>query len=153
MPNHFHLLLEQKEENGIIKFMQKLGTGYTNYFNKKYERVGGLFQGRFKATHVNNNTHFLHLPFYIHTNPLDLIYRSSTSIDWKDKMDFLENYRWSSYPDYIGKKNFPSVTSRKTLLDYWGGEKEYQKETEEWLKEKDDNVERVKEVAIEVELR
>ncbi len=80
MPNHFHLLVQQKEENGIIKFMQKLGTGYAMYFNKKYDRVGGLFQGRFKAVLVNKDSHFIHLPFYIHANPLDLNYRGSTSI-------------------------------------------------------------------------
>ncbi|MEK7095926.1 MAG: transposase, partial [Patescibacteria group bacterium] len=47
MPNHFHLILRQRVENGIVKFLQKIGTGYTMYFNKKYERVGSLFQGRF----------------------------------------------------------------------------------------------------------
>lgn len=139
MPNHFHLILRQKRRKGIVGFMQKLGTGYTNYFNKKYDRVGGLFQGRFKAVHVNKDAHFIHLPFYIHTNPLDLIYRSSTSIDWGKQMDFLENYRWSSYMDYIGKQNFPSVTSREILLDLLGGEKQYKKATEEWLKEKEKN--------------
>ena len=51
MPNHFHMLLRQKRENGISRFMQKLGTGYSMYFNKKYERVGALFQGKFKASH------------------------------------------------------------------------------------------------------
>ncbi len=129
MPNHFHLLLRQKRENGIVKFMQKLGTGYTNYFNKKYERVGGLFQGRFKAVLINEEAHFLHLPFYIHTNPLDLNYGSSTSID------FLSNYRWSSFPDYIGKKNLPSVTQREFLLNIFEGEEGYKKHTKEHLKE------------------
>jgi putative transposase len=131
MPNHFHLLLRQKLENGIVKFMQKLGTGYTNYFNKKYERVGGLFQGRFKAVLVSQDTHFIHLPHYLHTNPLELNYGSSTSID------FLSNYRWSSFPDYIGKKNFPSVTQRKFLLDIYGREEDYKKYTKERLKETD----------------
>src|SRR3989344_2009952 len=54
MPNHFHLLVRELEEGGISKFMQKLTTGYTMFFNKKYERSGSLFQGRFKATHVTN---------------------------------------------------------------------------------------------------
>lgn len=149
MPNHFHLLLKQKRENGIVKFMQKLGTGYTNYFNKKYERVGGLFQGRFKAVLISEEAHFIHLPFYIHTNPLDLIYGSSTSIDWRERMKFLENYRWSSYLDYIGKKNFPSLTSREFLLEFWGGEKEYLKETEKWLREREQNIEKIKETTFE----
>jgi len=143
MPNHFHLLLRQKKEKGIIRFMQKLGTGYTNYFNKKYERVGSLFQGRFKAVLIKEESHFLHLPYYIHSNPLDLNYGSSTPIDW------LENYRWSSYLDYIGQKNFPSVTSRDFLLEFFGGEKEYQKEMIKWLKEKDENIEEIKDIILE----
>ena len=149
MPNHFHLLLKQKQENGIVKFMQKLGTGYTNYFNKKYDRVGGLFQGRFKAVLINEEAHLIHIPFYFHTNPIDLIYGSSTSIDWRGQIEFLENYRWSSFLDYIGKKNFPSVTSRKFLLEFWGGEKEYRKETEKWLHEKDENIDKIKEITLE----
>lgn len=150
MPNHFHLLLKQKEEGGIIKFMQKLGTGYTMYFNKKYKRVGGLFQGRFKAVLVNEESHFIHLPFYIHTNPLDLLnYKSSTLIDWEKQMDFLENYRWSSYLDYIGKKNFPSVTSREFLLEFFSGSKEYQKAIQEWLKERKENLEYIREVKLD----
>jgi len=138
MPNHFHLLLKQKQENGIVKFMQKLGTGYTMYFNKKHERVGGLFQGRFKAVLVNEHAHFLHLPYYIHTNPLSN-YRGSTSI--VGQMKFLEDYRRSSFPDYVGKKNFPSVTQREFLLNFFGREKKYKKETIEWLKEKSKNLE------------
>jgi len=149
MPNHFHLLLKQKQENGIVKFMQKLGTGYTNYFNKKYDRVGGLSQGRFKAVLINEEAHLIHIPFYFHTNPIDLIYGSSTSIDWRGQIEFLENYRWSSFLDYIGKKNFPSVTSRKFLLEFWGGEKEYRKETEKWLRERDKNIDKIKEITLE----
>ena len=149
MPNHFHLLLKQKQENGIVKFMQKLGTGYTNYFNKKYDRVGGLSQGRFKAVLINEEAHLIHIPFYFHTNPIDLIYGSSTSIDWRGQIEFLENYRWSSFLDYIGKKNFPSVTSRKFLLEFWGGEKEYRKETEKWLRERDENIDKIKEITLE----
>ncbi|MBI4825571.1 MAG: transposase [Nitrospirae bacterium] len=123
MPNHFHLLLRQKKENGISRFMQKLGTGYTNYFNVKHKRVGGLFQGKFKAVHVNEEAHFIHLPHYIHTNPLELKYGSRTSID------LILNYRWSSFQDYIGRKNFPSVTSRGFLLNIFGGEEGYLKHT------------------------
>lgn len=123
--------------------MQKLGTGYTMYFNQKYERVGGLFQGRFKAVPVNEESHFIHLPYYIHSNPLDLNYGGSTSIE------FLENYRWSSFPDYIGKKNFPSVTSRGFLLEFWGGEKEYAREMRRWLEEKEQNIEKIKDILLE----
>lgn len=152
MPNHFHLLLRQKEEGGIVKFMQKLGTGYTMYFNQKHERVGGLFQGRFKAVMIEQEAHFMYLPHYIHLNPLELNYRGSTSIDWKDAMYFLKNYRWSSFPDYVGNKNFPSVTQREFLLGILGGKEHYKKETISWLKEKKENeknLEGIKEILLD----
>ena len=67
-PNHFHLLLEQVSENGISQFMQRIGGGYTMYYNEKHERSGALFQGRFKASHVQNNEYLLHLSAYINLN-------------------------------------------------------------------------------------
>lgn len=152
MPNHFHFLLKQKQENGIIKFMQKLGTGYTMYFNKKNERVGSLFQGRFKAVLVEKESHFIYLPSYIHLNPLDLDYRGSTSIELqlKDKLEFLENYRWSSYPDYIGQKNFPSITSRNQYLEFFGGQEGYKNEIKRLLKEdKESKLEEIEELTFE----
>jgi putative transposase len=140
MPNHYHLLVRQKRENGIVDFMQKLGTGYTMYFNQKYQRVGGLFQGRFKAIMINKESHLLHLPYYIHLNPLDIEFpewREKELKDFKKAIIFLKNYRWSSFLDYIGKENFPSITSREFLTDILGQPKEYLKETKNWLKEID----------------
>ena len=150
MPNHFHLILSQKRENGIVKFMHKLGTGYTMYFNQKYKRTGGLFQGRFKAILINQESYFIHLPFYIHSNPLELInYGGSTSINWKKEMEFLANYKWSSFLDYIGKRNFPSVTSRSFFLEYFGGEKEHNKEMENWLKQRNNNLKLINDVVLD----
>ncbi|MEK7462839.1 MAG: transposase [Patescibacteria group bacterium] len=140
MPNHFHILIKQKIENGTTEFMRKLGTGYTNYFNKKYQRVGSLFQGKYKFVHLKENSHFIHIPYYIHLNPLDLKFP-----EWKNReiknhkgaMKFLESYRWSSYLDYIGIKNFPSVTQREFLNNFFEGPEEYKKQTLNWLKEMD----------------
>jgi len=105
MPNHFHLMLRQTQEKGIVRFMQKLGTGYTMYFNKKYERVGALFQGRFKAQHVNEEEQFIHLPHYIHTNPLKMNNNGMRPVS------YLAEYRWSSFLDYIGRR-------KKKYLEY-----------------------------------
>ncbi len=127
MPNHFHLILRQVQENGIVRFMQKLGTGYTMYFNKKYERVGCLFQGPFKACHILEEAHLIHLPHYIHTNPLPLTNNGVNPIK------YLENYKWSSFPDYIGIRNFPRVTEREFLLDIFGGEEKYRIHTKQIL--------------------
>ena len=150
MPNHFHLLIKQKVDGGVIQFMQKLGTGYTNYFNKKYKRVGSLFQGRFKAVLVEEEAHFIHLPYYIHLNPLDLKFpewRNKEIRNYKEVMKFLENYRWSSFLDYLGKKNFPSVTQREFLNEFFGGLKQYKKDITKWLKEID--LEEIKEIILE----
>lgn len=150
MPNHFHLLLQPIVENGMSRFMQKLSTGYTMYFNKKYERIGSLFQGTYKSVRIANDAHLIHIPYYIHLNPLDLKYP-----EWRDKkvknymaaMQFLENYRWSSFPDYIGNKNFPSVTQRDFLLDFFEGPIQYKKDTLKWLKEMD--LEEIKHLTLE----
>ena len=67
-PNHFHFILEQLEDRGIERFMHRLGTGYTKYFNEKYKRVGSLLQGPFKAIHVDSNEYLLHLSAYVNLN-------------------------------------------------------------------------------------
>jgi putative transposase len=128
MPNHYHLALRQAAENGIVKFMQKLGTGYVVYFNKKNNRVGPLFQGSFQATHIDTDDYMQNLLGYIHTNPTAL-YQGSTSV----MMEFLEKYRWSSFLDYIGISNFPSVTSRDFLLEIVGGSKGIRASADAWL--------------------
>jgi putative transposase len=151
MPNHYHLVLRQVEENGIVKFMQKLGTGYTNYFNKKNERVGPLFQGSFKATRVATDDYLQNLLGYVHTNPVTLAhnYRSSTSIII---MDFLEKYRWSSFLDYVGIENFPAVTSRDFVFEVMGGAGGIKESTEAWIANREEKRETVPEI-IDVELR
>ena len=67
-PNHYHFLLKQLIDNGVEKFMHRLGVGYTNYFNKRYDRTGSLFQGRYKAVHIDSNKYLLHLSAYINLN-------------------------------------------------------------------------------------
>lgn len=150
MPNHFHLMVKQKRENGVTEFMRKIGTGYTNYFNKKYQRVGPLFQGKYKIAHLKTEPHFIHLPYYIHLNPLDLIipgWRERNIKSYKKAIKFLEDYRWSSYLDYIGKKNFPSVTQRGFLTEFLGEPERYRKDTIKWLREI--SFEEIKDVALE----
>jgi putative transposase len=150
MPNHFHLLLKQRRENGITDFMHKLGVGYSMYFNRKNKRSGSLFQGTYKAVLVENDPQFIYLPYYIHLNPLDLRmpgWRKGEIKSYKKALKFLEGYRWSSYLDYIGQKNFPSVTQRKFLLEIFEGEKKYKESIEKWLKRID--LEIIKELILE----
>ncbi len=150
MPNHYHLLVRQVCENGIVRFLHKLGCGYAMYFNQKYHRTGSLFEGRFKSVLVKQEAHFLHLPFYIHANPLDLkfpTWRRRELAKPQEAMKFLESYRWSSFPDYIGKRNFPSVTQRAFLSDTFGGPKQYRTTTLQLLKEM--QLDTIRDVALE----
>ncbi len=138
MPNHYHLLLSPLIEDGIPRFMKKLNMGYAKYFNEKYKRSGALFQGKYKSILIEDEAHFIHIPYYIHLNPLDL-----TAPEWRERelkdinkaLKFLENYRWSSHLDYTGKKNFPSVTQRDLFLDFFGSEKKYEKSIKKWLED------------------
>ena len=150
MPNHYHLLLKPKFDDAVSHFMKRLNMGFSRYFNEKYERSGALFQGRFKAIQVTEEPHFIHLPYYIHFNPLDL-----KTPEWRERklkspamaIKFLEEYRWSSHLDYLGKKNFPSVTQREFLLDFFGGTKGYEDKIKSWLEDLD--VEDLKQVTLE----
>lgn len=91
MPNHFHLLIKQKTERGIEDFMRSLGTRYVMYFNKRYKRVGSLFQGRYKAVLVDSDEQLLHLSRYIHLNPK--LHKKASIL----------NYEYSSLPSYLGR--------------------------------------------------
>ena len=68
MPNHIHLLLRQIKDNGITQFMRKFGAGYAGYFNRRYNRKGHLFQGRFRAVRIKTNEQLKNVFVYIHTN-------------------------------------------------------------------------------------
>ena len=139
MPNHLHLLVRQLKDGGIVKFMTKLGIGYAKYFNTKYKRKGYVFQSRFVAVHIKNERQLMAVLLYIHTNPVSLI-----EPGWKEKgirnvkkvLKFLENYKWSSHSDYLGRKNFPSVTERDFLLEIMNGQQGYEEFFKDWLKYK-----------------
>ncbi len=140
MPNHYHLLLSENAANGIPKFMKKLNMGYARYFNERNKRKGTLFEGRYKPVTVKEESHFMHLPYYIHFNSLDLImpeWRNRELRNYKKAEKFLENYRWSSHLDYLGKRNFPSVTQREFLIDFFGDTNGYRNRFQELLKDMD----------------
>ena len=137
MPNHYHLLISRRVENAIPQFMKKLNMGYSKYFNEKYKRKGTLFEGRYKSVAITDESHFNHIPYYIHLNPLDLIapeWRENELKNYKKALEFLNSYRWSSHLDYLGNKNFPSVTQRNLLLEILGGQENYKTSISQWLK-------------------
>lgn len=149
MPNHFHFLVQQIEDDGVSKFMQKLGTGYTKYFNKRYERSGVLFQGVFKAKHVLNDEYLLHLSRYIHLNPL-----STIELDWlskgirnKDKtFCFLREYKWHSLPFYFEDKSNLIKLYSDIILGQFKTKEYYKEFLLDWV---GSNLEKIKEIIIE----
>src|SRR3989344_2343836 len=132
MPNHYHLLVSPIEDDvsNISRFAQKLGMGYAKYFNEKYSRSGVLWQGAFKKIRIERDSHFNYIPYYIHLNPLDF-----SMPEWREgkiektsaALEKLQEYRWSSYLDYVGKRNFPSVLDTGTLADILGSAKKQNK--------------------------
>ena len=142
MKDHYHLLLSERVVGGISLFLRKLNVGYANYFNARYERKGTLFQGRTKKILIEHQSHFLYILHYLHLNPLDYLdgaekwrLRSKSGIRNADEaMEYLESYRWSSYLDYIGKKNFPSILTtslfKDALDDYSESLNEYLRDAE-----------------------
>lgn len=104
MPNHFHFLLHQIEKGSIEKFMRSLLIRYSMYFNKKYDRVGSLFQGPYKSVLIENENYLLHLSRYIHLNP-------------KENFNDLTK-AYSSYADYLGKRS-TSWIKPKVVLQYF----------------------------------
>ena len=93
MPNHFHILVKQLTKNAITEFTRRVGDAYVRYFNDRYERVGGLFQGKIKGILIDNDAYLLHLTRYIHRNAEEFWDRS------------LREYPYSSYPEYLGLRN------------------------------------------------
>lgn len=89
MPNHFHFFIKQKKADSIDRFIQSLGTRYTAYFNKKYKRVGSLYQGVYKAVLITSEQQFLHLSRYIHKQAL------------ASQGETLREWQPCSYPEYL----------------------------------------------------
>ncbi|MEO6761823.1 MAG: transposase [Candidatus Saccharimonadales bacterium] len=108
MPNHYHLLFFLKEIHGIESLMRSAMTAYSLYFNRKHQRVGGLFQGHFLASRIDTDSYFWQVSRYIHLNPLDI---------GKDPF----SYKYSSLPYFLGHKQADWIHSEhyvETDQDY-----------------------------------
>ena len=137
LPNHFHILVREKIDKGSGAFVKKLTGGYTLYFNLVNKRSGVLFQGRSKIIPVEKDVHFSYLPFYILSNPIDIIdprWKEEGIKDLSKTIEFLKNYRYSSFQDIIGKNNFPAIINKDLFYEAFGtNEKKFQKDFFDWL--------------------
>ena len=137
MPNHFHFLVREIVDGGISKFMGKLLTSYSSYFNKRHGRTGRLFEGTFKAEHVFYDGYLKYLFSYIHLNPIKLIQK-----DWKEKgirnksaaVKYLNNYQYSSYIEYsTGSVDGSLILSKNAFPEYFTDIADMETEVVEWL--------------------
>ncbi len=120
-PNHFHFILCQKKDRGIIKFMHRLSTGYTKYFNERYDRSGALFEGRFKRIHIKNNDYLLRLSAYVNLNYRVHGLGRSTSK--------------SSWVEYLVSSPGTGFCERSIILEQFENNEEYRIFAEETVKD------------------
>lgn len=142
MSNHFHLLVKEVHEGGLVKFMQKLTTGYTMYFNKVNKRVGPLFQGRFKARHVDRDEYLKYLFAYIHLNPVKLIdpeWKQNGISDKEAAKSYLKDYQFSSYADLTGEiRPERAILTPEAFPSYFDTPQHFDTFIEDWLAFKDE---------------
>lgn len=117
MPNHIHLLIEQCGEESISKLLLKTLTSFSKYTNMKYKRIGHVFQDRFKSVRIETNPQLMLISSYIHMNPI------------KDSLvDKPEEYKWSSYNDFIGDRE-NLIVHKQFLTEVFGSTKNFIDET------------------------
>jgi REP element-mobilizing transposase RayT len=114
MPNHFHILIRQNTEISVTELISKLCTSYSMYFNKKYRRVGTLFQDTFKSINIDGNEYLLWLSAYIHQNPV------VAGIAWD-----LSQWKWSSYSEYV--EGVEGMCGKDVILEQYKNKIEYEK--------------------------
>lgn len=137
MPNHFHFLVKEKSGGGISLFMQKLATGYTMYFNKKYERSGALLQGKFKSRHAAEDRYLKYLISYIHLNPVQLLEHNWKKSGIKNRQGaekFLHGYTYSSFLDFCkSDRELRLLLDEDALPNYFASSTDFKQNLRDWL--------------------
>ncbi len=128
-PNHYHLLIKQLVDDGISKYLHKVGVGYTNYFNKKNQRSGSLFQGKFKSVHIDSDEHLVWVSAYVNGN--SQIHGLILDVS---------KYQWCSYPEYLGLTDL-AICNKEVILSQYKDLEKFKKANEDCfrqMKEKKD---------------
>ena len=113
MPNHFHLLLGERADSNISKFLHRILVSYSKYFNLKYERRGHVFERTFNSRHISDNEYLMRALAYLHLNSKDIK-------GWKRKE---YKYPWSSFQDYIGENRWGKLLKTDMALAYFDDDK------------------------------
>lgn len=132
MPNHFHLLLYQVNEGAMQRLMRGVMTAYSRYFNKKYDRSGGLFETRYKASRISSDTYLMHITRYIHLNPKEWreypysslrFYLQAHDEDWVDEQPIVALFpSRESYGDFVAEYEGIKDTLEQIKHELAGGE-------------------------------
>lgn len=123
MGNHYHMLLSERVEGGLSKFLMKCNVAYTKYFNERHARSGVLFQGKTKRVLITTERQYLYILPYIHLNPLDLskstaAWRTQCLANPKAALEQIETYRWSSYRNYADEAEFSEILEGSPFFKY-----------------------------------
>jgi len=135
MPNHFHMVVRVKEEDGMTDFMRRLSTGYTMYFNKKYGRSGVLFESNYKCQLIESDSYLLQVTRYVHLNPLSIASPGWKETGLKDKnraMEAVKSYEWSSLRAYTADGKSMGFVECSLPLEILGGKEKYAEYMEDW---------------------
>lgn len=132
MPNHFHLLLYQVNEGAMQRLMRGVMTAYSRYFNKKYDRSGGLFETRYKVSRISSDTYLMHITRYIHLNPKEWreypysslrFYLQAHDEDWVDEQPIVALFpSRESYGDFVAEYEGIKDTLEQIKHELAGGE-------------------------------
>ena len=121
MENHFHLVLMTPEAN-LSSFMQRFNTTYTIYYNRRHKRRGHLYQGRYKAILIEEDSYLLELSRYVHLNPVRI--KRYSAIGIREKRNIMERYGWSSYNGYVNLKKRQTLVNYNKILGMIGGKED-----------------------------
>ncbi len=136
LPNHYHFLIKQTMNDGVMKFFHKLGGGYTNYFNFRYNRIGSLFQGPYNSVQITTNEYLFYVSAYINGN---------SEIH---KIAKAEKWTWSSYQDYLSEEK-EKFCAKQIILNQFNNVKEYKKYVDIVIKESSERKDDIKKYLLE----
>lgn len=137
LENHFHLLLKEIQEDGISLFMKKLGTGMATYFNIKYDEVGSLFQGSYKARRIEKDLYLKYLSVYVQVKNVFELYPGGFQkaiAEFDKAYDWAVKYPYCSLADYAGLRNSP-IIDKDILGDFFSNPESYKEFTRQCLVE------------------
>ncbi len=135
MTNHFHIVLREERENGVSEFMHRIGTGYTNFLNLDFNRSGSLFEGPFKAVHIQSDAQLEHVIRYAHLNELDrhgIPWREGKVEDWDRVLAILDADKYSSHGVYCGREQELPVVDLDLAYGFFPNPDEYREFLRSW---------------------